>query len=45
MVTYHMGYQWHASAGYQYYARLIDTPDLRNEVVYNVPYLAISYSW
>jgi hypothetical protein len=45
MLNYNMGYQWTAHAGYRYYGRRIETDDLRNEVAYNIPYLAISYSW
>lgn len=35
-----------ASVGYQYYAREIDTSELKNNVEYDVmPYFAVGHSW
>lgn len=44
-LNYWMGYQWNASIGYRYYGRDIEKSELKNEVVYDLLYLAISYSW
>jgi hypothetical protein len=44
-VNYRINDHWDVTAGYNYYYRQIDTSDLKNKVVYHIPYLALSYSW
>ena len=44
-LEYHFSEQWDVTAGYQYYAREIDTSQLVNKINYNIPYLAVAYSW
>lgn len=44
-IKYQINRQWDFSLGYEYYNREIDTDDIINKVVYNIPYIAVAYSW
>jgi hypothetical protein len=44
-VNYRISDRWDFTGGYQYYSREIDQSEIRNNVVYNIPYLSIAYSW
>lgn len=44
-VNYRINDHWDITAGYNYYNRKVDTSHLTNKVIYNVPYLAVAYSW
>lgn len=43
--NFKIGHSWDITLGYEYYARDIETSDLTNHVIYNVPYLAVAHSW
>jgi outer membrane scaffolding protein for murein synthesis (MipA/OmpV family) len=44
-VNYRINDHWDITAGYNYYNRQVDTSELKNTVIYNVPYFAVAYSW
>ena len=44
-LNYRVSDRWDFTAGYKYYARDIDTSELNNHVVYNIPYLGVAFSW
>jgi len=44
-INYRISNRWDFTAGYSYFARKIDTPDIRNDVAYQAPFLAVAYSW
>ena len=37
--------RWDFTAGYNYWHRKIDTSDIKNDVIYHVPYLGVAFSW
>jgi len=44
-VNYRISDRWDISAGYRYYCRDIDTDEIRNNVIYHIPYMSVAYSW
>jgi len=44
-LDYRISDRWDFSIGYKYCARDMETSELTNKVVYNVPYLSVSFSW
>lgn len=44
-LNYWLGDNWDLTLGYQYFGREIRVAELTNSILYNVPYMAISYSW
>jgi len=44
-LNYWMGDHWDLTLGYEYFGREIRVAELTNSLLYNVPYIAISYSW
>jgi hypothetical protein len=44
-LNYRISDRWDFTAGYSYYVRNIDTSEINNHVVYNIPYLGVAFSW
>ena len=44
-LNYRLTERWDFSAGYTYWHRSIDKSDIKNDVVYHVPYLGVAFSW
>jgi membrane-associated phospholipid phosphatase len=44
-LNYMLDQNWDITAGYQFYDREIDNADLKNRVKYDIPFLAVAYSW
>lgn len=44
-LNYQISDRWDISVGYKYMERDIDTADLKNNAVYQIPYFGIAYSW
>ena len=44
-LNYRFSDRWDATAGWQYYGRDIETDEITNRVRYDMPHLAIAYSW
>ena len=44
-LNYRLTEHWDITAGYTYWQRNIDTSDIKNDAVYNVPFIAVAFSW
>jgi membrane-associated phospholipid phosphatase len=44
-LNYRVSERWDFTAGYRYYARDIETSEIKNDVVYHGPYFGVAFSW
>ena len=44
-INYRLSHHWDASLGYEYYNRDIDTDELKNHTILQIPFIAVAYRW